>query len=63
MFTFFGHSSNWMVLQQGRQRTAARGGLRLSHAEYIIQPDTEQTTDDSELNYAFVKSASNLSMV
>lgn len=27
------------------------GGLRLSHAESIIQPDAEQTTDDLEINY------------
>lgn len=40
------------------------GGLRLSHAESIIQPDAEQPTDDLEINYIFfVKSASNLSTI
>lgn len=62
MFTFFGHSSNLMVLHKVGNKQQL-GGLRLSHAESIIQPDTEQPTDDSELNYIFVKSASNLLMV
>lgn len=52
MFTFFGQSSNQMVLHKVGNKQQL-GGLRFSHAEYIIQPDTEQTTDDSELNDIF----------
>lgn len=54
MFTFFGHSSNLMILHKVGNKQQL-GGLRLLHAEYIIQPDAEQTTDDSELNYIFGK--------
>lgn len=53
MFTFFGQSSNQMVLHKVGNKQQL-GGLRFSHAEYIIQPDTEQTTDDSELNDIFL---------
>lgn len=59
MFTLFGHSSNWMVLHKVGN-IQQLGGLRWSHAESIIQPDAEQPTDDSQLNFSFVKSASNL---
>jgi len=52
MFTFFGHSSNLMVLHKLGNKQQL-GGLRLSHAESIIQPDAEQPTDDSEINYIF----------
>jgi len=63
MFTFFGHSSNLMVLHKLGNKQQL-GGLRLSHAESIIQPDAEQPTDDLEINYIFfVKSASNLSTI
>lgn len=54
MFTFFGQSSNQMVLHKVGNKQQL-GGLRFSHAEYIIQPDTEQTTDDSELNDIFCR--------
>lgn len=53
MFTFFGHSSNLMVLHKVGNKQPF-GGLRLSHAESTIQPDAEQPTEDSQLNYNFV---------
>lgn len=55
MFTFFGHSSNLMVLHKLGNKQQL-GGLRLSHAEAIIQPDAEQPTDDSQINYIFLYS-------
>ena len=63
MFTFFGHSSNWMVLHKVGNKQQL-GGLRVSHAESIIQPDAEQPTDDSQLIISvFVNSASNLTIL
>lgn len=51
MFTFFGHSSNLMVLHKlGNKQQLV--GLRLSHAE-SIQPDVEEPMDDLEINYIF----------
>lgn len=62
MFTFFGHSSNLMVVHMVGNKQLI-GGLRWSHAESIIQADLGQPTDDSQLNYMFVKPASNLTTV
>lgn len=46
MFTFFGHCSNLMVWHKVGDKQQ-RWGLRLSHAESIIQPDAEWPTDDT----------------
>lgn len=40
-------------LTQSRRQTAG-GGLRLSHAESIIQPDAEQPTDDTMFFISFL---------
>lgn len=58
MFTFFGHSSNLMVLQ-----TAAWRCETITCCESSVQPDAEPTTEDSQLNYTLVMSASILSTV
>lgn len=46
MFTFFGHSSNLMSLFSQGGNKQQLGDLRLLHAQYIIRPDSEQTTDE-----------------